>query len=86
MESTYKNKSTTPAARIRLVVFDHAVKAADLVYSHASSIVKSPEPAAAIFVTSWRDQDSSPNRQLSSTADRQMSIPEECCMPVVSVG
>jgi hypothetical protein len=49
-KETYKNNNTTRAARIRRVVFDHAVRAAVLVYSHASSIVSSPA-AEAIFAT-----------------------------------
>jgi hypothetical protein len=36
---TYMNISTTPAARIRRVVLDQPAKAADLRYTHASSIV-----------------------------------------------
>jgi hypothetical protein len=47
----YKNNNTMRAARIRRVVFDHAVRAAVLVYSHASSIVSSPAAEEAIFAT-----------------------------------
>ena len=46
----YKNITTTRPARIRRVVFDHAVRAAPFVYSHASSMVISLI-AGAIFTT-----------------------------------
>jgi hypothetical protein len=36
---TYKNINVAPAARMRRVVLDQPAKAADLTYSHASSIV-----------------------------------------------
>ncbi len=45
---THKNKNTTPAARILRVVRDQLANAADLMYSHASSMVISSAEEAMV--------------------------------------
>jgi hypothetical protein len=46
--ATYTKITTAPAARIRRVVFDHAVKTLDFAYSQASSMVISPAADAMV--------------------------------------